>query len=608
MLHRGPSFVVITVVLLAWQFWTCSGDTNLGPDKNIINAEHLIEKALALATTNPDSSLFYADSALYICAYSTLPDSVHLRALITKTDAIANSGMPDSALSVLQKYYFDHKEWSDSSLLLKTLYCLCRYNYLNGRLAVAGQFGEKAVKLVERNDYYIKKSPIVNLYASTHIRFGRYEEAYSWLLKSVGYAEQQKDSTSLGDAYSILGNVFLGLNNRDKARYYIQKSHNVFTGLRDTLRICVSLNDWGITYSSQNQDSALLLYNESLRMIRKYPGHFIGVVSMFNKADIYLNKAEKTPACLDTARILLDEVYRQCQENRIAEGIPKVLGAYGKIAYKTGDYAKSRQYYDEAIAASEKHGDINNTISLMTESRDVYNKSGRLDELVRLDDRIRFLQDSVRSDIQQMAILDKEWLFRMQEKELENKLLRETLEREERISQLRLILIIILTIGAALLTALIIWNRKLQRGLGMAYQALMVRYRAERKDSDSAELMSPHAVVMQRLSDYFETHKPYLNPDMRVSDIQKNLDVSAQELSAALRKNGFENFNAFLNQTRVREVQRRFENPEFDHYSVEAIAKDAGFGSRTSFYRAFETVTGVRPAYYRSQIRRNTDQ
>jgi len=266
----------------------------------------------------------------------------------------------------------------------------------------------------------------------------------------VGYAEQQKDSTSLGDAYSILGNVFLGLNNRDKARYYIQKSHNVFTGLRDTLRICVSLNDWGITYSSQNQDR---------RMIRKYPGHFIGVVSMFNKADIYLNKAEKTPACLDTARILLDEVYRQCQENRIAEGIPKVLGAYGKIAYKTGDYAKSRQYYDEAIAASEKHGDINNTISLMAESRDVYNKSGRLDELVRLDDRIRFLQDSVRSDVQQMAILDKEWLFRMQEKELENKLLRETLEREERISQLRLILIIILTIGTALLTALIIWNR-----------------------------------------------------------------------------------------------------------------------------------------------------
>ncbi|MFN5364470.1 MAG: helix-turn-helix domain-containing protein, partial [Bacteroidota bacterium] len=96
--------------------------------------------------------------------------------------------------------------------------------------------------------------------------------------------------------------------------------------------------------------------------------------------------------------------------------------------------------------------------------------------------------------------------------------------------------------------------------------------------------------------------------DIRVSDVQKNLDVSAQELSAALRKNGFENFNAFLNQTRVREVQRRFENPEFDHYSVEAIAKDAGFGSRTSFYRAFETVTGVRPAYYRSQIRRNTDQ
>ncbi len=603
MRYQITLFQVASIALSLLQFWSCSGDINRRPDDDTVQVEKITDRALALATTRPDSSLYYADSAIRLCADRNIPDSVYQRALIAKADALANTGMPDSALSVIQNYYFDKTAWADSSLLLKTLYCLCRYNYLNGRLAVAEQYGAKAVNLMDKIFYSGKKAPIINLYASTQVRFGRYEEAQTLLFKSVSCAERQKDSTALGDAFSILGNAYMVLNNPGKAKEYVQKSHKVFSELRDTLRICAALNDWGINLIKNNPDSALLLYNESLRMIRKYPGHFIGVISMFNKADIYLDKAEKIPACLDTARVLLDEVYRQCLENRIAEGIPKVLGAYGKIAYKTGDYAKSRQYFDEAITASEKYGDINNTISLMDGSRDVYNKLGRLDELVRLDNRIRFLQDSVRSDVQQMAILDKEWLFRMQEKELENKLLRETLEREERISQLRLVLIIILTIGAALLTALIIWNRKLQRGLGMAYQALMVRYRAERKGSDSAGLMSPHAIIMQRLSDYFEADKPYINPEMRVSDVQKNLDVSAQELSAALRENGFDNFNVFLNQARVKEVQKRFELPEFDHYSIEAIAKDAGFGSRTSFYRAFEAVTGVRPAYYRSRIR-----
>lgn len=604
MRYQITLFQVASIALSLLQFWSCSGDINRSPDDDTAQVEKITDRALALATTRPDSSLYYADSAIRFCSDRNIPDSVYQRALIAKADALANTGMPDSALSVIQNYYFDKTAWPDSSLLLKTLYSLCRYNYLSGRLALAEQYGAKAVNLVDKIFYSGKKAPIINLYASTQVRFGRYEEAQTLLFRSVSYAEQQGDTTALGDAYSILGNVYLALNNWDKAREYVQKSHKVFSELRDTLRICAALNDWGITCKEENPDSALLLYNESLRMTDKYPGHFIGVASMFNKADIYVIKADKHHEYLDTARSLYEEVHRQCQKNRIEEGIPKVLGAYGKIAYKLGDYTQAGRYFTEAIEASQKQGDINNTIDLMTDSREMYKRSGQLVQLFKLDERIRFLQDSVRRDAQRMALLDKEWVFLMQKKELENDFLRKTLKREERISQLRLILLVLLATGVTVLAGLVIWNRNLQRGLGMAYQVLMARYRSEGK-VDTPEEGSSHDTVIQRLFELFEAEKPFLNPEMRVSDVQKNLDVSAQELSAALRENGFENFNVFLNQARVKEVQKRFELPEFDHYSIEAIAKDAGFGSRTSFYRAFEAVTGVRPAYYRSRIRGN---
>lgn len=602
MRYQITLFQVVSIALSLLQFWSCSGDGNRRTDDDTVQVEKITDRALALATIRPDSSLYYADSAIRFCADRNIPDSVYQRALITKTDALANAGMPDSALEVLQNYYFEKTAWPDSSLLLKALYSLCRYNYLNGRLAVAEQYGAKAVSLIDRIAYTGKKAPVINLYASAQVRFGRYETAQAWLFKSVQYAEKQKDTTALGDAYSILGNVYRALNNQNKAREYVKKSYEVFTSLRDTLRICVSLNDWGITYSNQNPDSALYLYNESLRMIRKYPEHFIGVVSLFNKADIYLNKADKFPAYLDSARTLYDEVYRQCQKNQISEGISKVLGAYGKVAYKLGDCTRSKRYYNDAIQESRKLGDINNTLDLMTDSREIYKRCGEFEQLTKLDDQIQFIRDSFSIDAQKMAILDKEWLFQMQKKELENEFLRESLKNEERISQLRLVLLVLLGVGVTILASLIIWNRNLQRGLTMAYQALMARHRAERQN----EAISQHDEIMQRLQDYIEIHKPYLDPEIRVGDIQKSLNVSALELNSALKKKGFDNFNALINKVRVQEVQNRFENPEFDHYSVEAIAKDAGFGSRTSFYRVFEAVTGVRPAYYRSQIRRKS--
>ena len=112
--------------------------------------------------------------------------------------------------------------------------------------------------------------------------------------------------------------------------------------------------------------------------------------------------------------------------------------------------------------------------------------------------------------------------------------------------------------------------------------------------------------VESRLCDYLDKEKPFLNPELRASDVMNQLQITQQELQEALKKQGFSNFNAFINHLRVQEVQSRFEDPGFDHHTIEAIAKDAGFKSRSTFYSVFEATTGVKPAYYRSRIRGHT--
>ena len=101
---------------------------------------------------------------------------------------------------------------------------------------------------------------------------------------------------------------------------------------------------------------------------------------------------------------------------------------------------------------------------------------------------------------------------------------------------------------------------------------------------------------------YYETEKPYLDPKLKAIDVANELQVSQRQIAAVLKANGFSGFTNFNNKFRVEEVKRQFEVSDNAALKIEAIATQSGFGSRQSFYTAFEEFTGVNPGFYRSEI------
>ena len=134
----------------------------------------------------------------------------------------------------------------------------------------------------------------------------------------------------------------------------------------------------------------------------------------------------------------------------------------------------------------------------------------------------------------------------------------------------------------------------------------MEQYREEKKQREIAEKelldATRYTENTRKLLEYFNTEKAYLNAELKYTDLMDTLQLTYKELQDALDELNFPNFKALLNQYRVQEVVLKFEDPAFDHYTIEAIAKDAGFGSRAAFYVAFEAIKGVKPTFYRSQI------
>lgn len=105
--------------------------------------------------------------------------------------------------------------------------------------------------------------------------------------------------------------------------------------------------------------------------------------------------------------------------------------------------------------------------------------------------------------------------------------------------------------------------------------------------------------LINKLTRHMEEEKPYLNPELTLYDLSSQLNLSKNELTDLLNNHLGKNFFAFVNEFRLKAVIRKFENPDYSHYTIIAIAYDCGFNSKSTFNSIFKQYTGQTPSDYK---------
>lgn len=108
------------------------------------------------------------------------------------------------------------------------------------------------------------------------------------------------------------------------------------------------------------------------------------------------------------------------------------------------------------------------------------------------------------------------------------------------------------------------------------------------------------AEYLEDLLHYVEKDKPFLDPDLNINDLASATGIPKHYITQVLNENHGRNFFTFINEYRVKEVIERFSDPRFNHYTILAIAFDAGFNSKTTFNSIFRKQTGMTPSEYRN--------
>lgn len=129
-----------------------------------------------------------------------------------------------------------------------------------------------------------------------------------------------------------------------------------------------------------------------------------------------------------------------------------------------------------------------------------------------------------------------------------------------------------------------------------------VREEAKKKYERSSLRNSQKEKLVTQLLDYVEAEKPYLEPELTLGQLSKQVDIPVHYLSQIINEKMEKSFGDFINGYRIEKAKELLTDEAFSHLTIIAIAYNAGFNSKTAFYDAFKKFTGTTPSKYRKAL------
>ncbi len=103
----------------------------------------------------------------------------------------------------------------------------------------------------------------------------------------------------------------------------------------------------------------------------------------------------------------------------------------------------------------------------------------------------------------------------------------------------------------------------------------------------------------EKLLLYINEYKPYLNPDLTLQDLSKNVGLPVRSLSEVINVGLGKNFYDFINEFRVKESEKLLAEQRSDFKTILEVIFESGFNSKSSFHKAFKKHNGITPTEFK---------
>jgi AraC-like DNA-binding protein len=103
----------------------------------------------------------------------------------------------------------------------------------------------------------------------------------------------------------------------------------------------------------------------------------------------------------------------------------------------------------------------------------------------------------------------------------------------------------------------------------------------------------------ERIEQYLDQQKPFLRHSYRIANLAADTHIPLYQLSAFINQQYGQSFTEWINGHRIRYIRDELVNESnIEAYTLEALAKRAGFNSRSTFIAAVKKQTGQTPSLF----------
>ncbi len=279
------------------------------------------------------------------------------------------------------------------------------------------------------------------------------------------------------------------------------------------------------------------------------------------------------------------------------------LATYENIAktyLKERDYVHAAEYWNKALDLSASANMIDLASGICKKLSECYREMGD-SEMQR---RYHLLY------LEKMEEMHNSRLSSIGELNYINELKKEEMKAEELTARQRqqqfTILVIIVVLLVVIAFAVLLWRKNQQ--LQLRNKSLYEHYRqAMRSDADQKQMRYSHSRLNQdqrealvfQIEEVLADGALICQQDFSLSQLAKLVGSNTTYVSQVINEKFGMTFSNVLGNFRVREACRRIsESREYENLTIEAIASNVGFKSRTAFINAFKREVGLTPSEY----------
>ena len=455
--------------------------------------------------------------------------------------------------------------------------------------------------LIDYHAAHDNEKQLFDAYATLFERlqmWGRYDEASAMLEEMSSVAQARKSELGAAVTEYCFGYFYLENHQPAEAEIHYRKAFHALQELgEDNRAIRAGYNLQAIAMNLGVPETGLAINDSTTALLRRIEEK-AGKPSVPNRYRqaryrlvllLRLNRTAEAEALKDT----LLHYYEALNDSALEEGF---LTAMAQLEQQTGRKEAAYSCLDTLIMRNLNLGNWLKVARFRLGLADFQRENGDLELAV---DNYRAYATA--SDSAQVHRTNE------QLNELSKKYELDTLRLKNQASRQRAVFFAVLTLVMFVLTlASLIYARNVHRRNRALYQASVKVIQAEQEAEHSltADMSSPSGQVSPSKKLYaaflqlMNEEQLFKNPALDSTILCNHLTTNRTYLSQAVKKCSGQTLMMQINHFRLRWAAEKLVNDR--RLSIATIAEEAGFSSRSTFYRMFYEEYGISPSAYRS--------